>query len=129
MSVKERGEAEFSVYHVIGSKLFKDVFGYDAQRVFSLHELEAARSAGEEVGETGALRRSDEFGVVLRAVDFGRETRDGGVAQGAVEMEVEFDFVQEGHYLKRSTCDLNRVCGIQQCDKIRPSLWFGNASV
>ncbi len=95
--VQERGEAKFGVEDVVGGKLFEDVFGDDAEGVFSLHELKAAWGAGEEVGEARALGRGDEFGVVLRAGDFGREAGDGGVAEGAVEMEVEFDFAEIGH--------------------------------
>jgi hypothetical protein len=43
------------------------------------------------------LGRSDEFSVVLRRGDFRREARDGGVAERAVEVEVEFDFGEIGH--------------------------------
>jgi hypothetical protein len=95
--VKERGEAEFGVEYIVGGELFEDVFGDDAKGVFSLHELESAWGAGEEVGEAGALGRSDEFSVVLRAGDFRGEARDGGVAEGAIEVEVEFDFGEIGH--------------------------------
>jgi hypothetical protein len=95
--VQERGEAEFGVDDVVGSELLKDVFGDEAESVFSLHELEAAWGAGKEVGEARALGRGDEFGVVLGTGDFRSEARDGGIAEGAVEMEVKFDFGEIGH--------------------------------
>jgi hypothetical protein len=114
IGVKKWSEAEFSVDNVVGGELLEDVFGDEAERVFSLHELEAAWGTGEEVSETGALGRSDEFGVVLCAGDFGREARDGGVAEGAVEVEMELDFGDMGHDCERSTRDLKRVCRFQQ---------------
>ena len=105
--VEERRETEFGVDDVVGAELLKDIFSDDAERVFSLHELESAGRAGEEVGEAGALRRSDEFSVVLLAGDVGRETRDSGVAEGAVEVEVEFDFGKQWHRAEFSSCDLS----------------------
>jgi hypothetical protein len=65
--MQQWGKANFSVDHLVASELFKDVFGHDAQRVFSLHELKAARGTGEKVGQAGALRRGYELGVVLPA--------------------------------------------------------------
>ena len=91
IGVKERGEAEFGVNNVVGGQLFEYIFGDEAQSIFSLHELKAARSAGEKVSEAGALRWSDKLGVVLRASNFGRQAGDSIVAQRAVEVEVEFD--------------------------------------
>ncbi len=95
--MKQRGEAEFGVEDVVGGELFEEVFGYDAQGIFRLHKLKTAWGAGKEVGEAGALRRGDEFGVVLGAGYFRSEAGDGGVAEGAVEVKVEFDFAEAGH--------------------------------
>ena len=95
--MKERGEAEFGVEDVVGGELIEYIFGDDAQCVFSLHELKAAWSAGKKVGEAAALRRCDEFGIVFRAGDFRRESGDGCIAEGAVEVEVEFYFAEIGH--------------------------------
>jgi hypothetical protein len=117
IGVKERGEAEFGVNNVVGGELFEYIFGDDAQSVFSLHELEAARGAGKKVGEAGALGRGDEFGVVFRAGDFRRQAGDGCIAEGAVEVEVEFDFAQIGHeretiYLRfKSSLRISATCG------------------
>jgi hypothetical protein len=60
--------------------LLEDVFGDDAKCVFSLHELEAAGGAGEEVGEAGALVGGYELCVIFGAGDGWRELRNGGVA-------------------------------------------------
>ncbi len=117
IGVKERGEAEFGVEDVVGGELFEYIFGDDAQRIFSLHELEAARGAGEKVGEAGALRRGDEFGVVFRAGDFRREPGDGCIAEGAVEVEVEFYFAQIDHecetiYVRfKTSLRISATCG------------------
>jgi hypothetical protein len=95
--VQQGSEAEFGVEDVVSTELIKKIFNDDAEGVFGLHELESAGSASEEVGEAGALRWRDEFVLVFFASDLGRETGDGGVAEGAVEMEVELDFGEGWH--------------------------------
>ena len=77
--------------------MLENIFGDNAKGILSLHELKAAWGASKEVGEARALGRSNEFSVVLRARDFGREAGHGRVAEGAVEMEMEFYFAEIGH--------------------------------
>lgn len=102
LEVEKRGEAQLSVDDAVSRELFENIFGDEAQRFFALHQLEAARGPGEEVSKRGALRRGDEFSVVLLARDGGIELRDGVIAKGAVEVQVEFDFGQHPSGYQRS---------------------------
>ena len=95
--MEEWGEAEFGVEDAVAGQLLKDIFNDDAEGVFSLHELEAAWRASEEVGKAGALVGGYEFGVVFGAGDVRGETGDGRVAERTVQVEVEFDFGERGH--------------------------------
>lgn len=57
-----------------------------------LHEVDGAVCAGDVVGQVGADRGSDELAPVFPECDLRIEFVDDGIAEGAVEVEVEFDF-------------------------------------
>jgi hypothetical protein len=44
--MQQRGEADFGIEDIVAAELLEEVFGDDAECIFSLHELEAAGGAG-----------------------------------------------------------------------------------
>jgi hypothetical protein len=71
--VKERGKTEFRVDDIVVNELLKQIFSGEIEGRLSLHELKAARSPPEKIGETGALRRRNEFSIVFFAGNEGIE--------------------------------------------------------
>jgi hypothetical protein len=65
LGMKHRRETNFRVVNAVADELFEQILNDESQRLFVLHELKASRGTSEEIGQAGALRRSDEFTLIL----------------------------------------------------------------
>jgi hypothetical protein len=82
--------------------LAEQVGGDESEGAFVLHQAEASRGAGEEVGEVRTAPWGDELRPVLWLGDGGIEGSDYVVAETAVEMDVEFDLGEHGSSSSRN---------------------------
>ena len=92
LEVQQRREANLGVNHAIGGELLEQILHHQRQRRFVLHQLEAARRTRQKIRQTGAARRSDELALVLFERNGIIQLRHRGVAQRAIQMQMQFDF-------------------------------------
>jgi hypothetical protein len=98
VGVEERRKPEFRVDDMVGLELLKDVFGYEFQRLFVLHEDQRFWGAGQKVGEIGASRRSHVISEIFFTSDTRGKTGNRGITERAIEMQMKFEFRQIGKH-------------------------------
>src|ERR1700687_4849917 len=81
LGMKRGRETHFRVDDAVASELFEHILDDESQRVLVLHELKATRGTSEEIGQAGALRRSDEFTLVLLLCNGRGEPGYNGIAK------------------------------------------------
>ena len=91
LQMQQRREADFGVDHAVGGELLEQILNNQFERRFILHQLEAARRARQKIGKTGAAPRSDEFALVFFERNGVIQLRHRGVAQRAIQMQMQFN--------------------------------------
>lgn len=86
------GEADLGVNNMILLQLVEHIEGGYAQGFFCLHQVHLADGAFDVVGEIETAFGGDEFVLVDLRSDGRIELMDGFEAEGAIQVEMEFDF-------------------------------------
>ena len=112
----QRGKADLGVQNAVFAQLIKQVKRHQPQLLGGLHQTDAFQGAKQVIGQSGSIRRGDKPPQVFLLVNAAFEQMDNLPAQGAVQVEMQFDL---GKVLKRKSHEREGVCALPYRDMPR----------
>ena len=92
--MQERGEADFSINHMVSLQLPHQIQCHESKLLLRLHEFKTPDGPQKVISQVGAFWGCYEGGAVFFEAGAGGNLSDDIVAQRAVEVQVEFNFRQ-----------------------------------